>query len=319
MRVRALGGERADANPFSADAVFARAASQAGLGAWTCDLGDSTIGWTAGVFDLFGVAADDRLDRRDTVALYDEESRSEMERHRTLAITQAHPFTMEAQIVRPDGGRRWMRLSADVIRENGRTTRLFGLKQDITGEKLRWEAMRRLAENDALTGLASRAVYQNVFLNSPCAQPGVAPLGALVLFDLDGFKQVNDRFGHAAGDACLKAFAERLGGAFPDALMAARIGGDEFALLADIRLPPLALERNVARLLADMTRPLDWRGHLLTVGASAGIALAADPHRYDAEELFAVADKALYAAKAAGRGTVRTGNECGGGMRLAFG
>lgn len=318
MRVRALEG-RGATNPFSADALFARAASQAGLGAWTCDLDDSVVGWTAGVFDLFGVAPDDRLDRRDTVALYDEESRSEMERQRAFAITHARPFTMEAQIVRPDGGRRWMRLSADVIRENGRTTRLFGLKQDITDEKFRWEALRRLAENDALTGLASRAVYQNVFLNSPRVQPGVAPLGALVLFDLDGFKQVNDRFGHAAGDACLKAFAERLSGAFPDAPMVARIGGDEFALLADIRLSPLALERRVARLLADITRPLIWRGHLLTVGASAGMALAADPHRYDAEELSVIADKALYAAKAAGRGTVRTGQECDGGRQLAFG
>ena len=319
MRVRALGGGGADANPFSENDLFARAASQAGLGAWTCDLVDSTIGWTAGVFDLFGLTPDDRLDRRDTVALYEEESRSEMERQRAFAIAQVRPFTMDAQIVRPDGGRRWMRLSADVIRENGRTTRLFGLKQDITDEKLRWEALRRLAENDALTGLASRAVYQNVFLNSPRAQPGVAPLGALVLLDLDGFKQVNDRFGHAAGDACLRAFAERLSAAFPDAPMVARIGGDEFALLAGIGLSRFALERRVAQLLADIARPLDWRGHLLTVGASAGMALAADPHRYDAEELFAVADKALYAAKAAGRGTVRTGEECDGGLRLAFG
>ena len=140
---------------------------------------------------------------------------------------------------------------------------------------------------------------------------GVTPLGALALLDLDGFKQINDRFGHAAGDACLRAVAERIAAAFFDALIVARIGGDEFAVLADIRLPPLALERCVVRLLADLSRPIAWRGHRLVIGASAGMAPVDDPYRYDAEALFAIADQALYAAKAAGRGAVRTGDTAG--------
>lgn len=262
-----------------------------------------------------GCRPGDRLDRRETVTLYDEESRDTMERLRAEAIAHARPFTMEAKIVRTDGSLRWMRLSADVIRENGRTIRLFGLKQDITEEKRRWEAMRRLAEHDAVTGLASRVVYQNVFLHAPRAQPQVAPLGALVLFDLDGFKQINDRFGHAAGDVCLRAAAERLAAAFPDALMVARIGGDEFAVLADTLLSPPKLECRVARLLADLRRPIAWRGHRLVVGASAGIAHVADPDRYDAEALFAIADEALYAAKAAGRGAVRAGDATGSAFK----
>lgn len=318
-RVRATGDRGAAAMPFSADAVFARAAAQAGIGAWTCNLADGALGWTPIVYDLFGLSPADRLDRRETVALYDEESRATMERLRADAIAHARPFTMEAQIVRPDGTPRWMRLSVDVIRENGRTTRLFGLKQDITDEKRRWDALRRLAEHDALTGLTSRAVYQSVFLNAPRAQPGVAPLGALVLFDLDGFKPINDRFGHAAGDACLRAVAERLAAAFRDAPMVARIGGDEFAVLANTRISPLALERRVARLLADLGRPIVWRGYRLVVGASAGIAPVADPDRYDAEALFAIADEALYAAKAAGRGAVRTSNGWRGAAGGAFG
>ena len=308
MDVRARSDQGAAVTPAGADAMFARAAAQAGIGCWTCDLPDDRLSWTLGVYDLFGLSPADRLDRRDVVALYDEESRHMMERLRADAIAHGRPFTMEAQIVRPNGVRRWMRLSADVARENGRTTRLFGLKQDITDEKRRWESLRRLAEHDALTGLANRAVYQNVFLNAPRARPGVAPLGALVLFDLDGFKQINDRFGHDAGDACLKAAARRLAAAFPNASLVARIGGDEFAVLADTQLSPLALERRVARLLGDLARPIMWRGHRLAVGASAGMATADDPYRYDAEALFAIADQALYAAKAAGRGMVRIGD-----------
>jgi diguanylate cyclase (GGDEF)-like protein/PAS domain S-box-containing protein len=303
-----IRGDRDTADmSFDASPLFARAVAQARIGAWACDLADNTLSWTPGVYQLFGMCPTQPLDRRETVTLYEDESREMMERLRSDAIVHARPFTMEAQIVRPDGERRWMRLSTDVIRENGRTTRLFGLKQDITDDKARWDALRRLAENDALTGLANRSVYENVFLNAPRQRPGIAPLAALVLIDLDNFKHVNDRFGHAAGDACLRAIGERLASAFDDARLVARIGGDEFAALTGIHLAPPALNARVTRLLIDLARPIDWRGHRLVLGASAGIAIADDPYCYDAEALFSIADRALYAAKTAGRGVVVVG------------
>jgi diguanylate cyclase (GGDEF)-like protein/PAS domain S-box-containing protein len=305
LRGPAMGHRGHGPAPFHADALLAQAVAQAGIGTWACDLVDGAISWTHGVYHLFGLSPTDRLDRRDTVAFYEEESRATMERLRAEAVAHARPFTMEAQIVRPDGERRWMRLSADVIRDNGRTTRLFGLKQDITEERMRWDALRRLAEHDAVTGLANRTVYENRFLN---ARPGTTPLGALVLFDLDNFKQINDRFGHAAGDACLRVAGQRLAAGFADAALVARIGGDEFAVLTCADLPPLALERRVAQVLVDLARPIEWRGHRLSFGASAGIAPVDAPHVYDAEELFSIADGALYAAKTAGRGTMMTGH-----------
>ncbi len=303
-----MGRQNAASVKCDANLLFEQAFAQAGIGAWTCDLSDSTLTWTPGVYDLFGLVATDPLDRRDTVALYDDESREIMQRLRTDAIMNGRPFTMEAQIVRPDGQRRWMRLSANVVRENGRSSRLFGLKQDITDEKRRWDALRRLAEHDPLTGLANRARYENLFLNAERARPGVAPLGALVLVDLDNFKQINDQFGHAAGDACLRMVGQRLASTFADAPLLARIGGDEFAILTGADLSPLALECQVARLLANLARPIEWRDHRLVLGASAGIALATDPYCYDADDLFAIADKALYAAKEAGRSAIMVGN-----------
>lgn len=292
---------------LDASALFTRAAAQVGIGTWVCDLADNALSWTIGIYDLFGLSPAHRLDRRDLVELYEEESRAVMERLRAEAIAQGRAFTMEAQIIRPDGERRWMRLSADVIRENGCITRLFGLKQDITEEKQRWDALRRLAERDALTGLSNRAVFEDRFLNASSMQPGMAPIGALVLIDLDNFKQINDQFGHAAGDACLRAAAHKIAAVFPDAPMVARIGGDEFAVLTDVHISPSRLKRRVARLLTDLGRPTIWRDHFLVSGASAGIAPAIDPHAYDAEALFSIADEALYAAKTAGRGVVITG------------
>ncbi len=296
-------------------ALIDRALALAGMGAWSCDLADSSLLWTAGVYDLFGLPADSRVDRRETVAMYAEESRETMERARAQAIADAGTsgdakrgrFSVDAEIVRTDGARRWMRLTGDVVVEGGRARRLYGLKQDITDEKLRWEAMRQLAEHDALTGLASRAVFQSRFLDAPAGGSGIAPLGALILFDVDGFKQVNDRFGHAAGDACLRVVAERLGAGFPDAPMIARIGGDEFAVVVGAETSGAALELRLAAALADLRMPIAWAGEILRVGASAGIAVAGDAYAYDAEAMFAVADAALYAAKTAGRNTFRVG------------
>ncbi|MDB5725520.1 MAG: hypothetical protein JWQ16_2274 [Novosphingobium sp.] len=271
------------------------------LGAWSCNLSDDELSWTSGVYDIFGLPVGAPLDRRQTVEMYAEESREQMERLRARAIARCGTFTLDAQITRADGALRWMRLTGEVISCPFGPPRLHGIKQDITEDKLRWEAMRRVAENDPLTGLASRAIYESRFLNRPRAAPPIAPLGDLILFDLDGFKGINDQYGHAAGDTCLRVFAERLSANFPEALLTARIGGDEFAMVVGHCKPADAVSTRVAHFLAGLRAPICWRGHIFTVSASAGIAAPHDPYRYDPEELFVRADARLYAAKRARR------------------
>jgi diguanylate cyclase (GGDEF)-like protein/PAS domain S-box-containing protein len=271
----------------------------AGMGAWSCNLADDKLSWTSGVYDIFGLPAASTLDRRQTIEMYTDHSREELSRLRAQAIATGGVFTLDAQIVRPDGEMRWMRINAEVIRRPGGPPILHGAKQDVTEEKLRSDALRRLAENDALTGLASRAVYEHRFLNRRRINSEAMPIGALVLFDLDGFKQINDRWGHLAGDVCLKAFAERLSASFPQAVLTARIGGDEFALITAADEPFAMLEARVAAFLAGLRAPILWQDHMFTVGATSGIAAPLDPNCYDAEELFARADAALYAAKRA--------------------
>lgn len=287
------------------------ALAQAGIGSWVCDLSTGALDWTSGVYELFGLTPAAYLDRREIVTFYEEESREMMERLRARAIDRACPFMMEAQIIRADGERRWMKLNADVVQQYGRTTKLYGLKQDITEEKARWEALRQLAESDPLTGLMNRAVYEKMFLNAVSPQVEKGRSGALVLLDLDGFKQVNDRFGHAAGDACLRVAAQRIASAFADAPIVARIGGDEFAVLADADLSLQELEHRVVGLLADLRQPIEWRGYRLTFGASVGIAPVEDPYHHDPEAMFSIADEALYAAKRAGKGVMMKGRQTG--------
>jgi diguanylate cyclase (GGDEF)-like protein/PAS domain S-box-containing protein len=296
---------------FALDAAAAQsdligeAAALVGIGAFQCDLSTEALDWTSGVYDLFGLDPSHRLDRRKTVSMYAEESRALLERLRARAIAERDGFTMEAEILRPSGERRWMRLTARVTCREGRPARLYGIKQDITEERARWDALRRMAECDALTGLANRAIFQERFLDRPTAAPELAPLGALLLFDVDGFKQVNDRHGHPAGDACLREIARRLAAAFGDALMVARIGGDEFAVLARAGKPLAAIQAQAERALALVAEPVVWRDLWLKVGASAGIAASSNPYVYNAEGLFISADRALYTAKRVGRGAIR--------------
>lgn len=289
------------------DPLIDRAMALAKVGAWSCNLSDETLSWTSGVYELFGLPRDITLDRRQTADMYTEESREEMERIRADAILRRGNFTLDAQIMRPDGELRWMRISGEMTGHASGAGILHGLKQDVTEEKLRSDTLRRLAENDALTGLASRAVYENRFLNRLHTVSASMPVGALILFDLDGFKGINDRLGHMAGDACLKIFAERLTASFPGALLTARIGGDEFAVIVSNDEPVDLIEARVARFLNRLTAPILWRGHMFTVGAANGIAVPADPYSYDPEELFIRADAALYAAKRTYRRT-RTSN-----------
>lgn len=289
----------ADAPVFAPDpARMLRRLGRAGIGLFECDLRTERLSWTHGVYELFGLPQRG-FHRGDVVELYDPASREALDALRSRAIEAAGSFTLDARITRPDGSDRWVRIVAEVEQEGGRPVRLAGTKRDITEQRREQEKLRIVAETDGLTGLANRAAFQTHFLDSSARNPGLRPLGALVLIDVDGFKQVNDRHGHIAGDACLAQVGQRLRQAFPDALMTARVGGDEFAVLlpSDRHLPRIG--RRVKEAIALLRTPFFWNGRLLTIGASHGIAIAENAFTYDAEAMFLRADQALYAAKRA--------------------
>jgi diguanylate cyclase (GGDEF)-like protein/PAS domain S-box-containing protein len=291
--------------PLTDGGVVSQAAALVGLSAWSCDLATEALEWSDGVFSIFGLDQDTHFERRDTVALYCEDSRETMERMRRQAIEALSGFSMEAEIRQPSGERRWIRLAAMTRVENGRAVQLYGMKQDITQDRQRWEQLRRLAENDPLTGLGNRARFQSEFLDLPAGSERLSQIGALAIFDLNNFKDINDRWGHAAGDACIARFGQRLASAFPHALLIARIGGDEFALLLPDTLADSAAESTVRRRLGNLVGRIDWHGTAIPVGVSVGLAFAGHHRRRSPEDMFAAADLALYAAKKSGRNAVR--------------
>ncbi|MCL4821079.1 MAG: GGDEF domain-containing protein [Vicinamibacteria bacterium] len=162
---------------------------------------------------------------------------------------------------------------------------------------LRQSDLARRAFHDSLTGLANRALFDDRLQTALAqAERSRAPLAVLFL-DLDGFKPVNDRLGHAAGDALLRAVAQRLRGAFRSCDTLARLGGDEFAAVLNGLRSPADVAPVQARVEAALAGPFVWRGRPLLVGASIGVALYPEDARL-ARGLIECADARMYEAKA---------------------
>ena len=179
---------------------------------------------------------------------------------------------------------------------------------DITHRRQAQETVARLAAEDALTGLANRGLFREQ-LEGRCRQYCASGVEddqgfALLCLDLDWFKDVNDTLGHWIGDALLKAVAERLSSTLRAGRTVARLGGDEFAILLPHSNSAQKTEALAARIISLLSQPYEIYGHHIQTGVSVGIALA--PHDgNDPDLLMKAADMALYAAKAAGRGTYR--------------
>ncbi|MET0423106.1 MAG: EAL domain-containing protein [Actinoplanes sp.] len=174
-----------------------------------------------------------------------------------------------------------------------------GLMRDLTRQRA---ILARQAYRDPLTGLGNRTMFMEH------AQDALADaddtMTAVVLFDLDGFKGVNDTYGHAAGDQLLRTAAERLNANVRTNDTVSRLGGDEFVVLIP-RLTDDQIADTVAdRILRDLAQPLMVGDAVLTIQASAGIALTRG-NVTDVDVLLREADEALYQAKADGKGVVR--------------
>jgi diguanylate cyclase (GGDEF)-like protein len=156
------------------------------------------------------------------------------------------------------------------------------------------------ARHDALTGLANRTGLIDAVDRKLVRADASAAGFALLFLDLDGFKSINDRFGHAAGDRMLEMVAERMRRMLRPADIAARIGGDEFLVVAEGLTAEQALDLGRRLIHAVATSYELDNGSSSTIGVSVGIALAPE-HGSDFETLSAVADAALYEAKSTGK------------------
>jgi diguanylate cyclase (GGDEF)-like protein len=200
-----------------------------------------------------------------------------------------------------DGANQWLELTASPARaQDGVITGIVISAHDVSAFKADAEAARWAAAHDVLTGLPNRGVLQDR-LSTLCAGNHAF---ALLLLDIDNFKQVNDTLGHDAGDALLSEVAARLRRAARPNDLVARLGGDEFAVVLPGLSSAAELEPVLGKLLASLQKPLAYEGKLLECHTSIGASLF--PAMADSKSAaMKAADLALYTAKQDGGSIAR--------------
>ncbi|MCF7970719.1 MAG: ABC transporter substrate-binding protein [Methylococcaceae bacterium] len=184
----------------------------------------------------------------------------------------------------------------------GQTTHYVGVKLDITDRKATEKEIRQLAFYDPLTGLPNRRKVLDRLDYAIAMSQRKNSHFAVFMMDLDKFKAVNDKLGHAAGDNLLKQVAARITACLRDSDMVARLGGDEFVLVLENLAIPTDVATVALKVIADLTLPFQLsEADSVQIGASIGVSFYPQ-HGSTPEILMDHADAALYQAKANGRG-----------------
>lgn len=201
----------------------------------------------------------------------------------------------------------WMEASICLTRDeiSGEPDGYVVSVRDVGRRKAAESRLEHAASHDPLTGLPNRTVF-DVRLAWETSRAACTGQGfALLCLDLDYFKNANDTFGHQAGDAVLRAAADRFQSLVRAEDMVARLGGDEFVVIQMVGDDPALSAAGLAQRLIDaMAAPVPCDGAEIRVGLSVGIALATSRDR-SADDVWRAADQALYEAKSAGRNTYR--------------
>jgi len=196
---------------------------------------------------------------------------------------------------------RFLRISGEPFSENGQFCGYRGVSRDVTREVRTAKALERLATRDILTELPNRALLQTR-LRQRLERRERDVSHAVFFIDLDNFKEVNDSFGHAAGDVLLKEIASRLSQCVRPDDTVARLGGDEFVVVAECLNGNASAIGLAEKLRKMLDRPIIIEGHEIKASASIGISMY--PNDGDSSEsLLQSADTALYRAKALGGNT----------------
>lgn len=281
-----------------------QAERMAQIGSWRFSLADRSIEWSPQVFAIFELPPGGRITVEDADTFFPPDDRARMTDAVEQTARTGRAFDIEVTIVTAMLEERRMRALGELEMQDGAPVAVFGVFQDITERHELETALRQAADIDELTRLASRRRF-NRHLDETiarCSADG-SPM-ALVLIDLDHFKLVNDRCGHAVGDQVLRKAGQALRASWLAGSLAGRLGGDEFVLL--LTEPDLLadLPGTMQRLLATLRQTVDCPGKQVPIAVSGTLGAAwLDPAAPDRADLLSRADEALYRAKNAVRGT----------------
>jgi len=232
------------------------------------------------------------------------EAREIYARLKVLAATERPSQTLEGVIRRRDGERRHAETTVSLVRDaQGRPAGFRGIVRDVTARKQAEAQLAHMARHDPLTGLLNRQAFHDRLDQELDYARRYGQQRALLFVDLDRFKAVNDRFGHAAGDAVLRAVAERLQAVLRKTDVIGRLGGDEFTILLTNPGDPRP-EGAAARILSALLNPIPLpEAQIDFISPSIGVGRFPQDGG-DAAALLRHADQAMYRAKQKGGGLV---------------
>lgn len=273
-------------------------------GSWDWNLKDNTVYWTDQVYRIIG---QDPENFEPTYERYMQavhpEDKKRAEKEVTAALKGEAPYQVEHRIVLPDGTEKIVRGRGLIQFDDTQTAiRMQGTIQDVTELKTVGKLVERLAFYDSLTDLPNRNLFSDR-LNQAISQGKRHNQKFAVLFlDLDGFKSVNDTYGHETGDLVLKQAAQRLSDCVRGVDTVSRLGGDEFIIILDNSTSREAAIIVCDKIIAAIGEPFVIEGEKLKIGCSIGVSTFPD-HATTEKELIKKADDAMYISKKNGKNT----------------
>lgn len=257
---------------------------------------------------FLGYSAEEILHKSVDEVTHSEDLAATRSHYQDVRQGKKHFFAYDKRFVHRSGRDVWGAVTvAWLLDEEGRPEYAVGMVQDITERKLaelrlaeNEERFKHLAHHDSLTGLPNRLLFADRLQHAMKRARRSGALLALLFFDLDRFKAINDTHGHEGGDEVLRAVADRLTALVRDADTVARFGGDEFIILMEDVTETADVERLAGKVLVGLAQPLTVGEQTLTVTTSIGISLFPRDGA-EAETLIKRADDAMFRAKQQGR------------------
>jgi len=285
--------------------LLAHAQRIAGLGYLEFDLTRQEVTVSGEARRIFGWQERcERVDFKDCLLQVVQEDVGKIEQAIKRVMRQKRASELEYRIVRNSGEERWLQMKLEVLEEElAEDSKLLGIVEDITERKRQHDDIVQRALHDSLTNMPNRELFKDRLHKALQIAKRNSSSVAVLFLDLDNFKQVNDRFGHAAGDELLKSVAYCLRENMRKSDTAARLGGDEFVCLLPNIEPPLGAMTLAEMLLNRLTETIQKLHYQVEVTVSIGVAIYPEDAE-DLEGLIHCADEAMYRSKANGKNQI---------------
>lgn len=284
-------------------ATLDEAQAMGGMGDWQYDLASRALTWSSQLYAILRVDRERFTPSERTVGDICPASDAQLiASEHELVLREGLSSRIDVQARRGDGTLGYYSMvTKPTFNSRGAISGMFGTVQDITERKHTEKQLRMLAYYDPLTGLANRALFSRELQATMTRVHEKGGSAALLLLDLDHFKEVNDTLGHAAGDELLCRVARGLKEMFDERGFVARLGGDEFAVIINDYASVNCLNKKAQSIVSRLSGVLKLKRGEVVTGTSLGIALIPQDGG-NAEEALRHADLALYMAKGEGRG-----------------